>query len=317
MLFQPRNIIDFPSFSGVPFLAFIVDPRLHLRRILRLLLHSLGIRASHPSDFFHSQPSARRRIRISFSVSIIMPGINQPITVGTADPEFYAELLRKTTRLANTRLPSIDGPLTLRQILLNAVADISLCQRGNVSATMACLKDNGGTLETQLYVVFNHQDDEAARSCPPHLESIFGMLHQIPCETTAMDDSSEDVPTEVVENFVKIVRAIHNFSFENFAHRVTKHEPKLLYIRKCIEEDQKYLKPKHRSTLVEFLEDVDMIIKMVADARATKQLPIVSIRKLLGIYSNWTECNLLPEDEFADSEATLLDKADRWLAKGV
>jgi hypothetical protein len=49
------------------------------------------------------------------------------------------------------------------QMLLDTVADISLCQRGNVSATMACLKDDKGTLETRLYIVFNHKDDEAAR----------------------------------------------------------------------------------------------------------------------------------------------------------
>ncbi|KAF8487750.1 hypothetical protein F5888DRAFT_1911251 [Russula emetica] len=108
-----------------------------------------------------------------------MSGINQPISIGTEDPEYYAELFCKTP---NQRLPSDDserpcpdvpgihGPLTRRlQTLLDAVADISLCQRGNVSATMACLKDDKGTLETRLYVVFNHEDDEAARRCPQHL----------------------------------------------------------------------------------------------------------------------------------------------------
>src|SRR5258708_25753400 len=162
-----------------------------------------------------------------------MSEINQPITIGTADPGYYTELLRKTTRLANPHLPSdeqpcpnvpsiqhVDDPLTQRQTLLNTVADISLCQRRNISATMACLKDSGGTLKTRLYVVFNHQHDEAARSCSPHLEFIFGMLHQIPCEPPAMDGTPKEIPTKVVENFVEIIRAIHNYSFESFAHRV-------------------------------------------------------------------------------------------------
>ena len=68
-----------------------------------------------------------------------------------------------TPRDANRRLlsnerpcpdvPSIhdlDSPLAHRlQTLIDVVADISLCQKGNVSATMACLKKDKDTLETQ------------------------------------------------------------------------------------------------------------------------------------------------------------------------
>jgi hypothetical protein len=50
------STLVWPRFPRVPFLAFIVGPRLlYLQRILRLLFHSLGIKALHPSDFFHSQ----------------------------------------------------------------------------------------------------------------------------------------------------------------------------------------------------------------------------------------------------------------------
>ena len=75
--------------------------------------------------------------------------------IGTEDPEYYAELFWRTPRLANRRLPSDehscpvipgiqnDGFLSRRlQALLDAVADISLCRRGNVSATMACVMDD-------------------------------------------------------------------------------------------------------------------------------------------------------------------------------
>jgi hypothetical protein len=74
-----------------------------------------------------------------------MSGIDQPISMGTEDPEYYAELLRKTPRHANwcppsdeqscPDIPSIQDvnhdPFAWRilvQTLLNAVADVSLCQ---------------------------------------------------------------------------------------------------------------------------------------------------------------------------------------------
>ena len=63
--------------------------------------------------------------------------------------------------------------------------------RGNVSATMARLREDEGTLETKLYIVFNHED-EAARRCPLHLQSIFAMLSQVPCKSAAIDGSPKD-----------------------------------------------------------------------------------------------------------------------------
>ena len=130
-----------------------------------------------------------------------MSGINQLTSIGTEDPEYYAELLRENPGLTSWHLPS-DGPscldvpgiwnvydpLTQRlQILLDVVADISLCQRGNISATMACLMPDKGSIEMQLYIVFNHKGDGAARSCPQNLELIFGMLRRVPYQPPAMD----------------------------------------------------------------------------------------------------------------------------------
>ena len=71
-----------------------------------------------------------------------MSGINQPISIGAEDPEYYGELLMKTCRPAKLRLPSgelswpdvfgIHGPQARRlQSLLDVVADVSLYKQGN------------------------------------------------------------------------------------------------------------------------------------------------------------------------------------------
>jgi hypothetical protein len=251
------------------------------------------------------------------------------ISINANDPGYYTELLRNTSRLANRRLPSderpcpdipgvqnVDGPLAQRlQTLLDVLADISLCQRGNVSATMTSLKDDGGTLESQLYIVFNHGDDEAAHHCRQHLESIFNILRQVPYEPPATDGSPKVIANSLENNFIEVCRAIHNHSFDIFAHRVTKRKHKLSDIRGYIEQDQMHFEPQDRSKLVVFLRHVDMIIRVVANAQATtKQLPASTIRLLLSIYSYWTEHNLLPEDMLASNKPTLLDNVDAWLA---
>ena len=267
---------------------------------------------------------------VSIKVSIIMSGINEPIFIGT-DPEYYAELLCKTPRVANRRLPSderpcpdvpgiqhLDDPLARRlQTRLDAVANISLCQRGNVSATMAGLKDDKGTLETRLYIVFDHEDDEAARRCPRHLQVIFNMLRQVPFKPPAMDGSQKVIAKELENDFIEICRDIHNYSFDIFAHRVTKREHKLSDIRRYVDMDQTYFTPQDRSMLVTFLEHVAMIIIIVGKAHTTKQLSTTSIKLLLRLYSYWTNHNILPKSSLADNEVTLLDKADAWLAEGA
>jgi hypothetical protein len=278
----------------------------------------------------HLTQSTHPFLPVSIILSIIMSGINQPISIGTEDPEYYAELLCKTSRRANRRLPSderscpdvpgiqdVDGPLAQRlQTLLDAVADISLCQRGNVAATMACLKDDKGTLETRLYIVFDHEDDEAAGRCPQHLLYIFNMLRRVPYKPPATDGSPKIIANELQNEFIDICRAIHNYSFDIFAHRVTKREHKLSDIREYIELDRTHFTPQHRSTLVTFLKHVDGIILHVAKAQNTKELPTLSIKMLLGMYSYWTEHDLLPKDSLTDKKVTLLDNADAWLADG-
>ena len=97
-----------------------------------------------------------------------MSGTDPLISIDAEHPEYYADILCKIPRPANQRcsdIPDIqilDFALSRRlQTLLDAVADFSLSQRGNVAATMANLKANAGTLETQLYFVFNHEDESA------------------------------------------------------------------------------------------------------------------------------------------------------------
>jgi len=265
-----------------------------------------------------------------------MPG-KQSISIDAKDPEYYAELLKnaellkKPSRLDNWRIPSnerpcpdipgiqdVDSPLARRlQTLLDVLADISLCQRGNVSATMASLKDDNGTPETRLYVVFNHNDGEATRHCPQHLETIFKMLRKVPYIPPAMDGSPKLIASSLENDFVEFCGAIHHYSFDIFAHRVTKHEKQRSDIRGYIEQDRTYFSAQERSTLMMFLQHVDAIIKAVANAKAKKQLPAIRIQMLLSIYAYWTKHNLLPKDMFAANHLTLLDKADVWLAAGA
>ena len=104
---------------------------------------------------------------------------------------YYAELLsaipRPTIRRSDdpfcpdvSGIRGVDNPLAQRlRTFLDVIADISLCHRGNVSATMARLREDEGTLETELYIVFNHED-EAARHCPLYLQSIFAKPNPLP-----------------------------------------------------------------------------------------------------------------------------------------
>ncbi|KAI0276905.1 hypothetical protein BGY98DRAFT_1097818 [Russula aff. rugulosa BPL654] len=108
---------------------------------------------------------------------------------------------------------------------------------------MASLKDDGGTLETQLYIIFNHEDDEAAHRCRQHLEcvcveTIFSMLREVPYEPPAMDGSPKVIANSLETYFIEICGAIHNYSFDIFAHRLTKHKHKLSDIRGYIEQDR-------------------------------------------------------------------------------
>ena len=260
-----------------------------------------------------------------------MSEINEPISICTEDPEYYAELLVKISRPEIWGLPSvsglfrpdvqdIDNPRARRlQALLDVIADISLCQQGNVSATMACTKYDSGTLQTRLYIVFDHQNDEAARRCPQHLNSIFDMLHKVPYTPPAIG-SPKVLANELTDDFIKICEAIHSYSFNIFVHRVTKHEDKLSDIQGYTEQDRTELWPSQRYFFAEFFRHVDTIIKAVHEAQATKELRTIDIQELLNIYSYWTnpEHEFIPKDRLADESdtRTLLDVADGWLARG-
>ena len=263
-----------------------------------------------------------------------MSGI-QPTLFTPDDPEFFAELLSKTVRTTDQRQPycpdvpdiqGVDGALAKRlQTLLDVVADISLCQRQNVSAAMARLgNDSGDLLETRLFIAFNHKNDENARRCPGHLMSIFGMLREVP------DKSANDSPKAMTDNltgeFIEICRAIHNYSYEIFAHRVMKRASSLLVIQEYINQDKNQDQPRFKSgqhsTLQMFLEQVDLIIEIVTSAEATKQFTASSMECLLSIYQCWTasKYNLIPKDGltgFAKNKVTLLDQVDEWLDEGA
>jgi hypothetical protein len=120
--------------------------------------------------------------------------------------------------------------------------------------------------------------------------------------------------SELEDKLIEICGAIHNYSFDIFAHRVTKRECELQDIREYIEQDRTHFAPQDHSMLVEFLQHVEGIFEAVAEAKATKQLSTIGIKMLIYMYSYWTGHNLLPEDEPAYDKVTLLDDADAWLA---
>jgi hypothetical protein len=260
------------------------------------------------------------------TVSIILSGIDQLLI---EEPEFYADLLCKIPRPANRRLlpdgrscPDIlgiqnfDAALSRRlQALLDAVADISLRRRGNVSATMASLKSDNGTPETQFYVVFDHEGDESAFHCDQHLQDIFTMLYQVPYIPPAVGGSTGAITSKIEDKFIEICKVIHDYSYEIFYYRVTKRSQKLSMIRGYIEQDQENFTDQQRSTLLTFLKQVDQIITRTTTT--TDQFPIAFIKMLVWIYSSWTHHNLLPHDPPADNKLTLLDRADAWLAESA
>jgi hypothetical protein len=133
-----------------------------------------------------------------------------------------------------------------------------------------------------------------------------------------MDGTRKVTVNSLLETeLIEICGAIHNYSFDIFAHRVTKHKDKLSEIQGYIEQDRTHFEPQDRAKLVEFLQHVDGIIKIVTNLQAKKQLPAIIIRMLLYVYSYWTKHNLLPKDMFADNKPTFLDHVDTWLADGA
>jgi len=185
---------------------------------------------------------------------------------------------------------------------------------------MASLKDNGGTLETRLYVVFNHEDDESSRRCLQHLQNIFNLLHRVPYKPPSTGSSPKVIGSEFENDYMEICRVIHNYSFDIFYYRVTKREGRLSDIRQYIERNPEDLMTgQHQALLVFrkplllFLDAVGRIIKLTK-AKATKPLSVGFMKILVRFYLYWTHNGLLPKDS-ADNQITLLDYADAWLAQ--
>jgi hypothetical protein len=185
---------------------------------------------------------------------------------------------------------------------------------------MASIEDNSGNLKTQVYIIFNRKlEDKAVHGCRQHwhLETVFNMLRQVPYKKPATDGSPTIITGSLKIDFIEICKEIHNYSFDIFADRVTKHKDKLLEIRGYIEQDQTRFEPEDHSKLVEFFQHVDGIIMAVDKVRAEKELPAICIQLILSIYSHWTKHNILPKDLAANNEFTLLDHVDTWLARSA
>ena len=103
---------------------------------------------------------------------------------------------------------------------------------------MTSLKDNAGTQETQLYIAFDHENDESALGYLQHLQNIFNMLHQVPYKQPATEGSPNVIADELESNHIDIYQVIHNYSFDVFHYRVTKGKHHLSEIREYIERDQ-------------------------------------------------------------------------------
>ena len=258
-----------------------------------------------------------------------MSSASELLLIGTEDPVYYAELLKEIPSHIDRRLPfderscsrisevrGVGDTLSRRlQTILDDIATISLCEKGNVSATAASLKNGSGSLEARLYIVFNHQEDEAPSHCDQHLRSIFMMLREVPCKPSTSDGSQKLIANDLEEYLVEICRVIHNYSFGIFADHVNKRRLEIPGISKSIAQDRTHFTLEQRSTLLKFMMHVDLILKTVDQAQATKQLSATKIKMLISIYSSWTEHKLLPENTLTDNRVTLLDEADTFLAR--
>ena len=153
-------------------------------------------------------------------------------------------------------------------------------------------------------------------TCSPSLGCFTKSLTSL-AQPSASDSSPKVIAKDVEDKLVEICRAIHNYSYDIFEYRVNKRKHKLSEIRGYIEQGPTPFTGQQHSALMEFLQHVDRIIKIVTNARDTKQLPYNFIEVLLSIYSYWKNRNLLPKGELADNKVTLLDHADTWLAEGA
>ena len=233
--------------------------------------------------------------------------MSQPTPLDGRSPEYYADLLKKPFRFADRHqsideqfyrdipgIQGVDNPLSRRlQALLDVLAGISLDARGNVSATMASLKDNSGTLETKLYLVFNHDLGDKREGCRNHLEDVFNTLRGVPYELPTTDGSPKFIVDSLETHLIDFCQKIHNYSFGIFAYRVAKRKSSLPEIRRYIEldeHDEKYFTPQERSELMEFFRHVGKIIERVDAAQATKALDTDFIYERFWILTRTGKC---------------------------
>jgi len=153
-------------------------------------------------------------------------------------------------------------------------------------------------------------------NCGNHLDTIFRMLRKVPYMPTHRG-SPKVMSNTLKEDFIKICTVIHDYSFNIFQSRVNKRKKNLLEIRNHIQQDEEFFKPEQRSTLLEFLRNVVVIINAVTNAEHMAQFPTSTTVMLDAMYSMWTDDNLLPKDDLADKRLTLLDIADGWLAESA
>ena len=119
---------------------------------------------------------------------------------------------------------------------------------------MASLTGNCGTLETQLYIVFNRElGDKEVHGCRHHLETIFNKLRQVPYEppASATDGCPKTIAPPLEPYLLDLCKVIHEYSFDVFAYRVKKREKRLSEIRGYIEQTQ-YFESPDRSKLAIF-----------------------------------------------------------------
>jgi hypothetical protein len=141
------------------------------------------------------------------------------------------------------------------------------------------------------------------------------MLYRVPYDPPPMDGPQKVISKSLEAHLIEICRVIHNYSFDLFAHRATKHKDKLSEIQGYSEQDQTHFQLQDRSKLAVFFRHVDGIFLAVANAQTKKQLTPTSIQLILTIYSYWTKINFLPKLLDADDKLTFLDNVDVWLAE--
>ena len=133
----------------------------------------------------------------------------EPTVLTPDDPELRRACQRPSNQQSCRNIPSLHNvDLGKRlQTLLDVLTNIS----------MASLIHDCGILKTRLYIVFNHQNDDAARLCRNHLETIFQMLRQV-AYTPTNRGSQKLIPNTLRKDFFEICRVIHNYSFSIIAN---------------------------------------------------------------------------------------------------